>query len=102
MGIGVHREEDRRGVGGRVGHKTIKPVRDNGKINVQVDAGKNKVARASIDNYHRTVPVAQVRDLLGFEGLGGVDRGPGIGEVPNHVGLLKETQGSRGVIKGRK
>ena len=101
-------------MGIRVDEETLKPVRDNRKVNVEVDTGNNKIARASVKGYHRTVPVAQVRYLLGFVGPRRVNRSPGIGEVgrediisagpgkvvPYHVGFLKKTQGIRGVIEG--
>ena len=101
-------------MGGRVIHETIKPIRDSGESNVKVDAGKDNVAKATINKHHSTVPVTQVGDLLGFEVLRGVDRGAGVREaggkdilatrtgkaVPNPIGLLKETQGIWGGVEG--
>ena len=60
------------------GHEVIKPLGDGGRGDIEVDTGQKDVARASTEQYHGAVTVAELRDFLGLERLWGVDRSTGV------------------------
>ena len=76
VGVGVNCQNESGGVCIGVLEEFHKPGRVHRKIDVQVDAGQDDIASSAIEDHSGAVPVAEMRDLLGFQEARGVDCRP--------------------------